>query len=974
MTQKEKNYEELLGKWAVIDIETTGADAGYDDIIDIGFLQFEGKKLIRTYSSLVRTDKEISFFIQKLTNITPTMNAGAPLWSAVEPEVMDLFGHSLLAHNSSFEEAFLKEHFDRINDGTGRESYEDSLIFLATLFPNWSSLKLEEFIIKFGIAEKEDHRGFQDSVDLLKVVLVACSLVHQDLEHKQLIHSLYKKYGFEKNWYYKFFCLDHLDYQEISEQFDFDLDEAVDIAKAALAQEVSDEVDYGSSPKFDLGFSGDNIKNIYRDEKQIREVFPNYTYRKSQEDLSLKMGQSFKNGIHSLVQAPTGTGKTLGYLLPASLFAMSEEKQVLVATGTKTLQHQAMSKDVPQLRKLLGLDESTLRVKRLVGSNNHLCELLFRNSNDEEDLLWSSKDESENWTNLYFELLFFFNGRASSNDVVLRADLPYVLKMKLDPFKKREKEIGVDFRACTGNQCPFKGECTYIRGLREAKDAHIVIGNHSLMFSWPRAFPRPDIIVVDEAHKIEEETTKSFSLEVTGEELDTLSRNLTHLQGLGSLFYLLAQNEAEVGESTPVIGEIRESANQTNEMLKDHILSLPDSLETYFKKKPRYTDTFWNELPMIPEKGRHDQLSMSIRKNFESIHYIVQTFYETLIPYAARWEVKSLDDEQQIIALTRFETFMGQLEDITLALKTALEGLGGFTHTLRYHERDGYSLLCAPINVGQILHDQLLQTTSSVVYTSATLGNAKGDQGSRGIEWSTGYSYLEPDKRFKSGYYLPATYDYENNTRVFLCDDTPPFYDRDFIPSTLKPVLKLIRDLGGRSLLLFSARARFEIAREVLLKEFDGEIPIFVQGMGNNVVEEFKNAGNGVLIGMESFGEGIDVPGEALQFIFVDKIPDLRMDKVINDRRDFYEANLGNEFTDYYLAHRTRSLHQKLGRLVRTEKDIGGVIIVDSRIKKWKGRTMEKLVKLMEPYKLQRSSLENACDGVRDFLEEKGHL
>jgi ATP-dependent DNA helicase DinG len=175
--------------------------------------------------------------------------------------------------------------------------------------------------------------------------------------------------------------------------------------------------------------------------------------------------------------------------------------------------------------------------------------------------------------------------------------------------------------------------------------------------------------------------------------------------------------------------------------------------------------------------------------------------------------------------------------------------------------------------------------------------------------------------------------------------------------------------LGGRSLLLFSARKRFETAREILLKEFEGEIPLFIQGMGSNIIEEFKESGDGVLLGMESFGEGIDVPGQALQFVFIDKIPDLRMDKVINDRRNFYEANLGNEFTDYYLAHRTRSLHQKLGRLLRTESDIGGVIIVDSRIKNWKGNTMEKLVKLMEPYKIQRTGIKEACLGVQEFIE-----
>ena len=138
--------------------------------------------------------------------------------------------------------------------------------------------------------------------------------------------------------------------------------------------------------------------------------------------------------------------------------------------------------------------------------------------------------------------------------------------------------------------------------------------------------------------------------------------------------------------------------------------------------------------------------------------------------------------------------------------------------------------------------------------------------------------------------------------------------------------------------------------------------------MGTNVVEDYKRSSSGILLGMESFGEGIDIPGDALQFIFIDKIPDLRMDLVVNERRDFFEANLGNEFTDYYLAHRTRSLHQKLGRLLRTESDYGGVIIVDNRVKSWKGKTMEKMVKLMEPYDLLRAPLEEACIEIEEFI------
>ncbi len=968
----ESTTEHNLGKWAVIDIETTGVDPLYDDIIDVGFLQFEGTKLIRTYRSLVRCEEAPSYFIQKLTGITEKMLRKAPMWSEVEPEVMDLFGHHLLAHNADFERSFLAEHFDRIDDGSAREKYEDSMPFLALLFPHRSSLKLENFIVDWGLAEGEVHRGYEDSLDLLKVLLIAIRMTREDRELKAVINNLFAKYNLKNYWYSSLFNLYDDELEELADQIDFDLDEALAQAREFEAS-LAIKHEFADARDFAIEFSGENIKTIFRSEDKVKERMPRYRYRKSQEEMSLRVGQSFKNGVHALVQAPTGTGKTMGYLIPAALFSLEEQRQVLVATGTKTLQHQAMTKDVPLLREMLGLSEDQLKVKRLVGSSNHMCELLFRQGVDEEDLMFSSREFEENFTDMYLELVFFHNSRSESERWVLREDLPFAFKRKFKTFREREGQSAVDFRSCTGNRCPFKNECTYIRGLREAKDADIIIGNHALMYSWPRAFARPEYIIVDEAHKIEEETTRAFSLEASQEALESLARSLNNMQGIGSLFYLLATREETPGESTEVITRLRSTTLETHQMMMDHLGPLPDLFEKYFKKHPRYTEYFWNELPMVNNKQGQDHLGLGLFNHLESLKFILNNYVEAILPYSSLFETKNVEGDQQIVALTRLETFMGQLEDLALALETAVTHKAGYSHSLRFHEHEGFCICSGPINIGETTYNHLLQTSKSVFYTSATLGNAHGDQGFRGVEWVTGYGYLEPEKRFRHGLFLPAPYDYKNNTKVYLCDDTVGFYENNFVENILKKVIPLIRDLEGRTLLLFSAKKRFEMAREILLKEFEGEIPVFVQGMGAHVVEEFKEHGNGILLGMESFGEGIDIPGEALQFVFIDKVPDLRMDQVINDRRHFYETNIGNEFTDYYLSHRTRSLHQKLGRLLRTETDHGGVIIVDSRIRRWKGKTMEKFNKLMEPYKISRVGIDDAIDGVRHFiLEEKG--
>lgn len=948
-----------LSSWSVIDIETTGIHPATDEIIDLGFLQFEGTKLVRTYSSLVRSENPVSSFITKLTGITNENLKKAPLWSQVEPDLLTLEGHALLAHNANFEESFLKRYFDRLPQGEKRETYNDSLFYLALLFPEASALNLEFFINHLGIAEKEEHRGLADSRDLLKTLLLATYLTHQDREFRMKLTEVFLEFS-EEFWYRKFFLLSALELTDIAEQIDFSLEEA---AKKYLSSGKGMGSQEKLDLKFDRVFSGQNIQNILRAENEINKFLPHYKYRESQEALSLRVGQAFKNRIHALIQAPTGTGKTMGYLLPSLLFSLSEKETCLVATGTKTLQDQALAKDVPQMKHLLNLGEET-KVVRLVGSSNHLCELLFREEEEEATFLTPF---GETFTKAYLEMLFFFNARVPYERKLTREQIPYILKKLAPELSEKESNIAVDYRACVGQNCPYVNQCSYVQGLREAKDAQLIIGNHALMLNWPRSLPRPQFVVVDEAHRLENEATKAYSIEVTHKNLESFQKNFP--QGMGALIYLLSSMEDEF-QVEDTITRIREQTQFNLRMMKDHFDSLPGVIEAYFKKLPNYNPAYSNELPFPKKSELKDPLAASILNHAESLGFILETLYTLFMPYYSRWEVKDFKNEsQKLKAWAVFETNFGVLEKLAGAFKHFLELPGDWSTILKFSENDSYTLESSPIDVGKKIHDELLMMSSSVVFTSATLGNASGDTGVQGVEWMTGYTYLAPDKRFKTGLFLDAVYDYKNNSKVYLSSDTRNISDPMFVPDVLKQVNPLIHKLGGRTLLLFSSRLRFEMAVDIILKEFEGRIPVFVQGLGKNVVEEFKREEAAILIGMESFGEGIDIPGEKLQFIVVDKIPDVRQDLVIQKRRDFFEFKFGNEFNDYFLAHRTRSLHQKFGRLLRSEKDHGAILLVDNRVKKWKGPTLRTFQKLMEPYQIISLPLSEACENIADYFK-----
>lgn len=948
-----------LGLWSVIDIETTGISPATDEIIDLGYLQFEGTKLVRTYSSLVRCENPVSSFITKLTGITNELLKKAPLWSTVETELLDLEGHSLLAHNANFEESFLKRYFDKIPQKGRRESYQDSMFYLALLFPEAQAMNLEYFINLLGIAEKEEHRGLADSRDLLKTILVATYLTYQDRELRMKLSEVFHSLP-EEFWYKNFFALTPQELIEIASQIDFDVET---ISKQYLLMHKTEGLKEKVDLKFNKNFSGQNIQNILRAESDINQILPHYKYRAAQEALALRVGQAFKNKVHALIQAPTGTGKTMGYLLPSVLFSMTEKETCLVATGTKTLQDQALAKDVPQMKRLLNLGDET-KVIRLVGSSNHLCELIFREEDGPATFLESW---GESFAKAYFEMIFFYNSRAPYEKKLNREQIPYFLKKLTPELAEKEAALAVDYRACAGQNCPFVNQCSYMQGLREAKEAQLIIGNHALMLNWPRSLPRPQYIVVDEAHRLEGEATKAYSIEVTHDQIESFQKNFP--QGMGALIYLLSNMEDQF-KVDDTIQRIRQETQFNTRMMKDHADTMPGVIEAYFKKLPNYSPAYSNELPMPKKAELKDPLAAAIVNHMESLQFILNNLYELFMPFMSRWEVKDFKNEpQKLKAWAVFEKNFGVLEKLTAAFKHYLEMPNDWSTILKYSENENYTLESSPIDVGKRIHDELLMMSSSVVFTSATLGNASGDAGVQGVEWMTGYTYLAPDKRFKTGLFLDAVYDYKNKSKVFLSADTRNISDPMFVPDVMKHVNPLIYKMGGRTLLLFSSRLRFEAATDILLKEFEGKIPVYVQGLGKNVVEEFKREEAAILIGMESFGEGIDIPGEKLQFIVVDKIPDVRQDLVIQKRRDFFEFKFGNEFNDYFLAHRTRSLHQKFGRLLRSENDHGAILLLDNRVKKWKGGTLRTFQKLMEPYQIVSVPIEQACQQIADYFK-----
>ena len=599
-----------LGRWAAIDLETTGLDPQYDAIIDVGYLLFDDLKLVKRFSSLVHPGEvELSNFIQKLTGIKPADLKAAPAWEEVAGELAeDLRGRTLVAYNAGFEASFLQDLLNPLPDTT---PFADGLNLLPLLFPQAPNFKLETFLAKWQLKPREAHRGLADAEDMLKVMLTALQNFRSNCpEHDLFLGEAWQQYALASTWLAQFYRLPEEELAALAAEMDFvipDLPNAGDdltfsdsfvAPTAAQAQEAA-------QARATLGpvtFSGESIDKILQNSALMQACYPHHQYRAGQSQMAKRVGQALKNDVHAMIQAPTGTGKTLAYLLPAMLRAAPDD-QILIATGTKTLQRQILSQEIPRVRCLLGLDDEACPVAFMLGSANHLCAAFF--GQQKRGRLWEQVPEDERWPFLYLEVFFFYNevllrqGDPAQQCRLLSAgNVPFSWKQKFKSLAAVEKEITVDFRRCTGRRCPHAARCAYWGGLKLARQAALIIGNHALLLAWPKSLERPTRMIIDEAQGMEKEATEAFHWELKETEIKNLAANLQDGTALGALFYLIAQAEIfSPAQATAEIQKITEQEQEIGALLTSVLGELPLLVAQLAQELPRYTELFYNEMP-----------------------------------------------------------------------------------------------------------------------------------------------------------------------------------------------------------------------------------------------------------------------------------------------------------------------------------------------------------------------------------------
>jgi len=591
------------------------------------------------------------------------------------------------------------------------------------------------------------------------------------------------------------------------------------------------------------------------------DTLPGFAPRETQIRMAQAVEEALAQKKSLVIEAGTGIGKTLAYLVPAVLSG----ERVIISTGTKNLQDQLFFRDLPLVRKTL---KQSIKTALLKGRANYLC--LHRMLTARAEGRLPSKEAVAELEAVVEWSAKTIDGDLSITSVVTEdSGLLPLLTSTTDN--------------CLGSECPQFEDCYVARARREAQDADIVVVNHHLLFAdmaikqsgFGEVLPGASAFIVDEAHQAPETASQFFSVTLSARQINELCRDFL----------------AESAEVSGAMGILREPVADCLQKLREIQLAISERM---------------------PERGSWQGLMRddTVRKALQELDQSVHALNDAVNDMHGR--ARGMDG------------CIERLEDLQLRLDRF--DAGQSDGEVRWFEKRGrgFAIHITPLEISTPFNAFREKMDAAWLFTSATL--AVGDD----FRHFTQQMGLDDAQTLL----LDSPFDYPNNALMWLPEHLPEPREAEFVPELLEIVVPLLEASRGRAFLLFTSHRNLRLAAELLADRVS--FPLFVQGEQprSMLLEQFRDSGEGVLLGSSSFWEGVDVIGDALTLVVIDKLPFAAPDDpVMEARSDVLRKSGGNPFIQLFLPQAVIALKQGAGRLIRDVNDRGALVICDPRIR-----------------------------------------
>ncbi|OGW08158.1 MAG: hypothetical protein A2W75_03675 [Nitrospinae bacterium RIFCSPLOWO2_12_39_15] len=620
-----------------------------------------------------------------------------------------------------------------------------------------------------------------------------------------------------------------------------------------------------------------NLSGIFLKDGILSGKLKNYEYRQQQVLMAKAVGNAIEENTHLIVEAGTGVGKSLAYLIPFILWTQKENKKAVISTYTKALQHQLVDKDLPFLKDALSIDFS---FALCVGGENYLCLRRFHQSGSHGLF---ELDETDDLKKLY--------EWKDKTKTGLKSDIGF------EPLPKLWKKVCREGDICFGRKCGYYEQCFYQKAKAVERSSHILVTNHHLFFAhiasgW-NVLPKFDGIVFDEAHQLEDVAAGYLGIEVSNYRLKSLLDAIANPStGKGLLSRLEWLTPYTFVEINSLAGSVRSAGDKFFSILAGRL------------EEPTKRIREENFIPNL----LHEPLA-ELREGLKSVAGMV----------------KKEEEEKEVLSLIeRCDGLSGDIADIIG------QRLPEYVYWAEIEGRRR-SLFATPIDIAPILRSQIFENISPVILTSATL-SVHGDftflKERLGINNGDELA-------------LDSPFNYRDNAMVYISSDVSDpkdaeAFERDVIDS-IKVILNITQ---GRTLILFTSYEMLNKSYDALNRSNSSNrlnsLNFLRQGAMDSykLVEEFKKNSHTVLLGTHTFWQGVDIPGDALQCVIIVRLPfKVPDDPVTEARLERLKENGKDPFISYQIPNAILLFKQGFGRLIRTQSDKGIVVILDPRVK-----------------------------------------